>query len=168
MPIHIPNPERGEDSAELRPDRDKLKLITDAIGGVFVWADTAEGHDFWSAISARLQAMAIDLDKPKPKAPPPIPSPPARPSSQASQYDVREWMDSANGIDVERRDGDIVEWSLYLLVPFGVRREWIADFEIGTNADQYTAEEAEALAYEYAERLVEACPQLRAYGINPK
>jgi hypothetical protein len=105
------------------------------------------------------------------RTPPPLPDPPARPSSLAAACDMREWLDGADGIDVEHHDPhdhNAREWSLYLLVPFGGRREWFADFEIGTNADQYTAEEAEALAFEYAERLLEAYPQLRAHGINPK
>lgn len=167
MTVRIPNPRRGTDRAGLNPNRDKLKLMSDAIGGAFVWADSAEGHDFWSAVSARLQTMAAD----KVNGPPPLPDPPARPSSLAAQCDVRDWLDMANGIDVEHlaaRDDRAPEWSIYLLVPFGVRRDWIANYEIGTNADQYTAEEAEALAYEYAERLLDAFPQLRAHGINPK
>lgn len=171
MATIIPNPGRGKDNrADMGISRDACREIGEALSKAFVWVETAEGHAFWVAIRDRMFELANAPASDKPP-PPRLPDPPARPSSQAAPCDVRDWMDSADGIDVERHDAHehhAPEWSLYLLCPFGVRREWIADYEIGTNDDQYTAEEAEALAYDYAERLLEAFPQLRAHGINPK
>lgn len=167
MATHIPDPGRGKDRPAMNPGSDKCREIADALSGAFIWSESAEGHDFWSAVRDRIREMSRMADG----APPPLPDPPARPSSLADQINIRTLLDSANGIDVEHHDANDMhaeEWSLYLLAPFKGTRQWIADYKIGTNSDQYTAEEAEALAYEYAEILLEACPQLRAHGINPK
>ena len=170
MVTRIPNPGRGTDSAELRPQAEELRHMARTLSGAVVWKDTAEGRAFWSAVRDRFNELARIADD-KAGTPPPLPDPPARPSSRRDQISIRTLLDVANGIDVEHHDAhetNAEEWSLYLLAPFQGKRQWIADYEIGTNSDQYTAEEAEALAYEYAERLLEACPQLRAHGINPK
>jgi hypothetical protein len=170
MTTRIPPPNNGKDQPGMNPGSDKCREIADALGSAFVWDQSAEGHNFWFAVRDRLRAMARIADR-KPDTPPPLPDPPARPSSLAASCDTRDWLAQADGIDVEHHDAgnhNTEEWSLYLLVPFGGRREWFADYEIGTNSDQFTAEEAEALAFEYAERLLEAFPQLRAHGINPK
>lgn len=168
MTTRIPNPERGADNrAAMGVAPDECREIAQRLSKAFVWLETAEGHKFWLAISKRLMDMARYAESNPP--PPPLPDPPARPSSLAASCDIRDWLDEgANGIDVEHHAAATRVWSVYLLVPFGRRREWIADYEIGTNGDQYTAEEAEALAYEHAERLLEVYPQLRAHGINPK
>lgn len=166
MAIRIPNPGRGEDSAALRPDATKCREMADALIGALTWKDTAEGHDFWQAVRDRMFELANIATGDDPPPPPRLPDPPARPSSQADQLTLREYIDAACGIEVDHHPS-VPEWSLYTMGADGLRH-WFADYEVGTNDDQYTAEEAEALAFDYAERLLEAFPCLRARGINPK
>jgi len=165
MATRIPPPNNGKDQPGMSPGSDQCREIADALSGAFIWSESAEGRDFWSAVRTRLLELARLNER---EEPPPLPDPPAKPTVKADNLTIMEQAGISDSIEVEQHpdgDNETPEWSVYLHLAYG-GRFWIADYEIGDASDQFTAEEAEALAFEYAERLLEAFPQLRARGIN--
>jgi hypothetical protein len=148
--------------------RDASRIIVRS----FVHDVSAEGSEFWGSVCRRLWELAEMSDRHqedrKQKEHAEGASLYAAPTGCAGEIDILGWLTDADGLAVRtmrnNESAKATEWAVYLHMITG-RLQWIADFAVGENENEFSEEQARDCAYDYAEALMEKYPRLKARGI---